>query len=876
MSDLIYVANLDDKQVLAALKRIDQGFTNSGKTGDKAFGSIGKSASTSGVQIGAMAGIAASVTSEFINLGKQAVDVLVSIGQQSVQTAIEIDTLKTKLLGMFDGNKEAANETFNFIQERSRELGIDLSALASAFIPKSESLAQFERIAKIATVLATQDPLGEEAARIALQETLSGDFVSLRKRFEFVDKQDIENIKEAQKELGVTEGTIQELEKILSRQGLSFDNLAETAGVAFARLDETARQLGGRLGEPIVASLEAATNKILDFTEANGDELIIFADTIGRAIADVIDFLSGIDFEGLDVSDLQAVADYIFRIVNALQLATGQIAMFTQSFSGSGELLAGVTMLDELWSGLTRLDEALLTLSQIFALVNASLAAFSAAGDKAAAVGNTLAAVGNVITGNYLGAWQSINKAADAISEDDAAMTAYRESLLASNKMMEDYKASLEGNADAQARLAAELENTKNAGTGAADAILETNAANKEAEESAAALSEAQAKVNEKMAEAEKDFQQKLEDIDLNAERKRLDTQIEFAQKREDAARDNLEKIADLYRQNEQDIQDAQTDLSRKEEDITRKYNNERIDLEKEQRQKRVDIEKSFREQLQDIQRKFNEDADEAEQNRDAIAYLKAVKQRDQAVGEAQQERTTSIEELQIEGQQRAEELATQRQREMEEAQIDNERKMEDLRLNLERQIEEQNIAYERQLADIRLNEERKNEELRVARERDIEDAKTAYARKLEDLQTALAAELALIQEHAAAVAAAQATTGGSGSTRPNRPVASSGGAANASTNSGSGTVMQMDSGFATGGYVGAGNTVLVGEQGPELVKFPASGNVMNSQRTASIINQQKTDMSKNFNMGMLDPGAIDSLLASKIRNILFNELASI
>lgn len=874
MSDLVYIANLDNKQVLAALKQIDQGFNKSGKSGETAFTGVGKSAGASGAQIGAIAGITASLATEFINLGQQAIGVLVDIGKQSVQTAIEMDTLKARLGGIFDGSEEAAGQAFDFIQQKSQELGIDLGELAGAFLPKTENLAQFERVAKIATALARSDPeQGAIGARIAVIEALSGTFTSLQRRFE-IPKQDIDRIKEAFDTKGM-EGFIETLEMVLSESGKSFKDLANTAQTSFDRLSIAGKQLGGRLGEPIVTSLEEAANKILDFVSANEDELIVLADTIGRTIADVIDFFASIDFENIDVSTLQQIADYAFRVVNALQLAAGQITIFVNSFSNAGGLLEGVTILDELWSGVTQLDEALITLSQIFALVNASLAAFAATGDKAAVVGNTLAAIGQAISLNYAGAYQSISKATEAISTDESAQSAFAESLLASNKMLDDYKASLAGNTDAQKRLNEELDKSKTAGTGAADSILELNQANKEAEEAADKLAEAQAKVNEKFTEAEKDFQQKLEDIDISAERKRLDSQIEFAQKREDAAKNNLEKIADLYRDNEQDIQDAATDLSRKEEDIARKFSQQRIDDEKEQRQKRVDIEKDFRQKLQDIQSTFLEDADEAEQKRDAIAFLRAIKQRDKALAEAQQERSTTIEELKIEGEQKAAERAVQRQRELEEAQIDNERKLEDLRLNLERQIEEQNIAYARQLYDIRLGEERKNEELRLARERDIEDARLAYDRKLEDLRAALAEELALIEAQAAAIAEVQART--RIQERRSQTGTGGGSGSNISTNRPQRTqVMQMDQGFATGGFVGAGQQVLVGERGPELVKFPAAGLVMNSQRTASVINQQRSDNSRNFSMGMLDPGAIDSLLASKIRNILANELMGI
>jgi len=884
MPDLIYTAQLDDKQILAALKRIDASINGLSKKASSDFQAVGKSAQASGVQIGAMAGIAASVTTAFINLGQQAITALIDIGKQSVQAALEVDTLKQKLLGIFDGSKEAADEAFTFIQDKSAETGVDLSELAGAFVPKSENLAQFEKIAKIASVLATQDPLGMDAARIALQEALSGDFVSLRKRFEFVTKADIQGIKDLQGELGDTEGLIVGLEGILDRQGLAFDNLQKTAQVSFNKLGIAGQQLGGRLGAPIVESLQAVADKINEFVGTNEDDLIVFADTIGRVIADVIDLFSGLDFGGLDVGTLQSIADYIFNIINALQLAGGQFLALAGTVAGTND--TG----DLFYTLLTNLDDALVTLAQIIALTNAS---FKAAQEGIRPYLKSLQALAEFATGDIPSGIVAISEALNSTTDLAAGQDAFNASILESQKAFADYQSSLDGNKDSQQSLREELEETANAGTDAADAILAQDAAARDATEANAEYEEALAKVNEKFAEAQEELGQKLEDIEIETARKRFDILEEFANKREDLARDNARRLEDIARETEQKIQDAIIDLNRQEQDIALKFVREQADLEREQANKRIDIEVDYRRRLRDIRRQFELDAEEAERNRDAVGFLRALRQRNEEVNQAQVDRQRSINDAKLEGEKKREELAIQQQQEIEDAQIANERKLEDIRLFNQRALEENRTRLDRELEDLSIAESRKLEELVLSRERDIEDAQKAYERKIADLEESLKAELALIQEYeqakrdeyaltAAAAAASEvqppSTTGGDAAGFGDNPGTIGGGPGG---NGGGG--MQSTPGRAFGGLVNAGQAVPVGERGPELFVPSSNGRIvpnsavmMNTQGNgvAGSISNSKTQM---INLPVTDTGLLQNpIFVAGLRNLILNELSKV
>lgn len=895
-----------DKQTEATAKRIDAHFKKAGKSisglfidtsgrvreangrfsamgnaAAKGFGAASGGAQSSGVQIGVVAGVVSSLTTSFINLGQQAITALIDIGKQSVQTALEVDTLKARLGGIFDGSQEAADQAFTFIQDKSRELGFDLSELAGAFIPKTESLAQFERVAKIATALARSDPeQGAIGARIALIEALSGSFVSLGKRFE-VGKSDIARIKEAFETEGV-ESAITTIEKVLDEGGRSFEDFNKTATTSFAKLEIAGQQLGGRLGTPIVESLQAAAEKINGFLVENKDDLIVFADTIGRAIADVIDLFSGLDFGGLDVGTLQSIADYIFKIINGLQLAGGQFLALAGTVSGTND--AG----DFFYTLLTNLDDALVTLAQILALTNAS---FKAAQEGIRPYLKSLQALAEFATGDIPSGIVAITEALNSTTDLAAGQDAFSKSMLESQKAFADYQSALDGNEDSQAALREELEETANAGTDAADAIQAQAAAARDAEAANADYEEALAKVNEKFADAEEELSEKLEDIEIETARKRFDILEEFANKREDLARENARRLEDIARETEQKIQDASIDLNRAEEEIALKFARQQADLERSQADKRIDIEVDYRRKLKDIRKQFELDAEEAERNRDAVSFLRALRQRNEEVSQAQVERQQAINDAKLEGERKREELRISQEQELEDARIANEQKLEDIRLFNQRAIEENATRLNREYEDLAIGEARKLEELELNRQRDIEDANKAYERKIADLEESLKAELELIKayeqakrdEYALTQAATESSAGGTGPSTTagesagfgSNPGTIGNGSAPSTTGGASAGLGSTPDQFASGGVVpgGRGQPRLIIAHGGEMV-IPANSPLLMPVGGSGGGNSYTFNNQKSASLGgLLDPGSLDALLTSKIENVLLNVL---
>ncbi len=538
----------------------------------------------------------------------------------------------------------------------------------------------------------------------------------------------------------------------MKRLGRDVENLTDTFQFSFGRAAESAKQLQTAFGQPILEELKVQFDELNKIVAENFDDYTLIADTFGRIFAHVVDIIgSGLtDFlTNLDTEQVLEIGETFFDIVENVRLF--------------GALLSDMdvpqTLLDNVQSIAEGLATALDTAIKLAGIVKAQRA--EEAGKAKALEGLGLPARSGGVPTELL------------LSEDQKAQVeaagdkAFRDSILetnkaieASNKLKDENRKATDDLGDAQKR-----------GAKAATELTDAQLALNKAEADLATLEEdvagAQAKVAEAEADAAKDRDRKFEDIDIAFERKRLDIQLEFAQKREDAAKNHLEKLADLQLKNSQDIDDAATDLGRKEEAIADKFSEQRLDLEREQRQKRLDIETSFREKLQDIQEQSSFDLDEAEQKRDAVSFLRILREQQKQVSAAQVDRQREIEELRIQGQRKKEETTIQQDREIAEARLANEEKLADLRLNLERQIEAQNLAFDRQIEDIAINEQRKNDEAAVARERDIEDAKLAYDRKLADLKESLAAEYALLEEAAAKklalleeIAAAEASIG--------------------------------------------------------------------------------------------------------------------
>lgn len=890
MAQLVDQAILDDKEYLAALKRIDANVTKMTKDAQKNFDGVAQSAKSSGIQMGAVAGLVGAITTKFIELGQKAVSAIADITAESVSLAANLEVTEKVFTGIFQGNKKAAIAALGEIRDESRKLGVDLTETAATFAPFVKNVEQLQRIGKIGSALALSQPeQGSGGVRIALQEFLSGNARSLIQRFE-IPKQFGAELQKALDEGGI-EAALTKFEDILKILGRDIDTLGGGFQQVQGQAKIAAQQLQEAFGKPIVAELTNQLNELVSTVSENFDDIELVADAFGRVAANIVSIIgSGLnDFLAtLDSEQLTRIAEKLFDITEDARLLITTLAgaEFPQNFIDGVEAFA------------TKLDQALTTANQLALLYNAGLAQEQAESTKALEMGISILGKGLTTKSPLIDLYADAAQKAEIAA---AGTEAYNKVLLDGVKAIDESAQARDKNRQATDEMAEAQKKSNQAGLDEANTFLEQK--NRLAElaqlkEDAAAAAQ---KVAEKQAEAAKDYQRDLLKIEVEFERKRSDILLDAAREREQAAKNNLDKLADIRRDAARDADRAERELGRDLADIDRKYQDDRIEAERDKRQKRLDLEKDYRRRLQDITRQADADLDDAANKRDAVQFLAILKKKNEDIQSAQLDRQQSIEDLRVESQQRQEELSRRREQEREQAKIDYQRQREDQAIALQQAIEDQNIAYQRELEQISTKEQQKLEDLNTWRTREREDALTSYNQKLEDLGQSLQAELDLIkqynaqmeaeaQRHAAAMASQQTTVQGGTGQKSGTPYYSSRqGAINqqrqqstyASSRQGMVNQQRQYPGRASGGPVLRGYPYLVGEKGPELFTPSQSGRIIpnnamqlpNFERPNVISNNTYNNQRSASLGGMIDPGSLDSILASKIENVLIRVL---
>lgn len=867
MADYEFSARLNDQQILAALKNIDANIEKIAKNGDEAFQGIGRGSKSGAASMGILAGATTAVVTKLIEMGTAAIRGFSEIVKGGVEAAKSLETTGASLTGIFGGDPTLALSALDQIRKESLRLGIDLTELAPSFLPKVESLEQFTKIGELTAALARLDPAqGAAGAKLALNEALSGDVTSLRRRFEI----DVTPIQEAQKEFGELEGLLVGLQQILESRGQDFESLADTAAAKFGIVQETFSQLQTELGQPILDSLKDQANSFIDlFTEElpDGtrkvkDEFVVLAQSIGDLIADITDlggdelfgFLTNLDLEQLQqlILDAQDIIDIIQTIKEVAD--QNPLENLFESFTDK---------IPDLFD----LEIALTAVVQIMGIINATAAA-GIAGITGYFDILTRLGKGEI---NFKDLSEELDNLQSSMREAaSGAIGAANDALGEMNTRLEENTKRLEERKEAQ---------EESNDTSGVDQYLANQAALDAEAEAAKEATDALEKYNDAREEYEIDKQRAADDLALKQQRALLDAEIEFAQKREDLARKNAQAIEDIYRENQQKIIDARTDLRRDEEDIARKNARAQIEIEREAANRKVEIETDYRRELQRIRERFDFDAQEAIRQNDAIAFLRIQRQKDFELQQAQTQRDEEIQDAETSAIEQRQKLQEQLQGQIEDARIANERKLEDLRVSLERELQEQRTKYARDVQEAKIAEDRKRQELARTFQRQQQDFQTYWDRKLQDLIRNYQREIQIIQQYEAqkariiaesrakARAAAEAASADSvllqnyGNQYTPNPRAQQ------EANSADSVLLQNYSGRKYGGRAVRGVPYLVGENGPELMVPDRGGTVYPNYRlrfnpstngaVTQITNTRQTNFNVDALMSMLSPQQI-------------------
>lgn len=909
--DLIHKAVLDISDYLKKLNSIDANISKMAAHADKSFGGVGKSAQLSGVQIGAVSGVISSVTTEIINLGQRAIQVFADIGAESVKLAATFEARKGLIANIFEGDEEAANAVIDRLVKRGAEIGLlpDVAiALGTSFLPDVGSLEQLDKFIEGAVKLKQLAPEKSfEDIRFSLEQLISGDPRAFQDRLN-LPLETIKRAKVLQEEYGKVGGSLNLLDELFAKFGVDLEDISQTAIGKLGQLQAKLQELQLVGGEQALESIKPFLEDLIAFLETNREELILFAASVGDSVGSVVEFVQSLTgLTDIQPGDIEQFGQDIFKFVEQLKLGVEIVGGFLGIV---GELLAtldpvgiafnaGTDAIGGFFGGLDKGQGPVVGFLNLLAQSKAGLEGILVvlqAGIESA--GLALESIAALASGDFAKASELSTASNDVLFNSLAAgQQAVRESYAESKKALDEYTQSVDDQAVSQENLKDKLGQSNAAGDAAADAFLRGQQASRDAAKAAEELADAQDKVNEATAKIEKDFQQDLLEADIKFERARTDALLDGQRKRQDAAKKNLQAILDIEKKNRQARSDSELDLDRDIEDIATKHARENIEQRKDEAQKIIDIEADTQRKIADIIDKSQIDLDEAADKRDAVSYLRILKQRNLDIAEAQKDTQRTIQDTQLEGQRKREELKLQQEQERADAQLANDRRLEDLQTSLARDLEAQAINFDREREQIATNEQRKLDDLVTARERDREDAQRHYDEKLADLQISLAEELAIIaagnaaieteaKRHADEMATIAAQERASAPVRDTGRPSSRPGAQNiqqqyaAQPASRPGAVNQ---GRQFGGLVNAGQSYPVGERGPELFTPNANGRivpnnplVLPSMSPRSMISNVNNSRQLSADISMLDPSQLSPIQRAIIKNIVLDVLNSV
>jgi len=734
MADIEYQASLDDGDILKTLKNIDKNISGLAQKGDKNFKSISNSAKVSGVQIGAVAGVVQELTSRFIELGVEAIRQFANITAGGVELNKNLETAG-RVFGAAFGDPNLGQATLDFLKDVSEQLNVDrgeATAFAQSILPKTGSLDEFTDLLRLTDIQA--DATGQTISDLefSIREALSGDFVSLKDRFD-IGKEQIQQIKDLTPEVGRAQAIIQVLNEDFERLGKV--NIQGTLATDIKGVQAQATELQRVFGESTFEELKELFTELGGILDERGDDFELIAQAFGNVVANVVDFIgSGItDFlENIDTEEVIALAENLFDMVESARSLVEVLGLLELP----GDLIPAINTVVE------GLDKAITTAIQLTALAKAQ-----AAKARAEAEATQQFASDEDIASSFLGGFQTFELSDNQQAQvATAGQEAYNAALQKSLDILDKSKKKKDENKESIEEHRKALEEDTSAQDAANKAAIEAKLRQQVLLDAIKAGQAAQETIDAENEELAEKHQEKLFDIQKKATERRLEDEIKASEKRADIARKDAEKIEDIHRKNEQAIADAGVDLSRKEEDIARKQARERADLDKDNAKERVTIEEDFQKEIQAIKTRFAQNALDAERGRDALAFIAAQRQAEQEVETAKQSKDEKVSTTKDESAERREELRVSQEREIEDAKIANERKLEDLRTNLERQLQEQQINRQRDEEDLVISLERQEEARQRSLEREIEQANLANERKLAALQEKLAAEFEAVK----------------------------------------------------------------------------------------------------------------------------------
>lgn len=815
------VIEVDQREVVAALRKLNDSIDKVAKNTERKFDKAGSSIGALTSPLGAVTAGVGALSVAFVTLAAVATKSFIDITQKGIDLNKGAELTKLSLTAIFEGNEQAADAFIGVVGDLAIKLGVSrqqLTGLGKGILPDVGGIQDTAELLENVIVLGRDAGQGIDSIRIATEEALSGNLVSLARRLN-IPRKTLNNIKEYQKEMSLASAINKGLSERIAETGISADVTADSFTTLQGKIVGTAENFQKLLGESPFEELKEQARDFLVTLDEQDENIGFVAEAFGDLAANVIDFVgSGINefIAALDFEAIERLVDAFNRALLAGQLVIDILFEVPDTQDG----------IQQITIALVKVQAALEKVAQL-----ASKAKIALQGTSVIAKAFFQAQRGDIV-GAITGGVTGLIDIASLENQEEAAKN--------TEAAFEKYAEGIKDVDEAQDKRRDTSDDATQADIDAGEAVLARKLALDELATAQAEAAKAQEEINKKTADAEEDRQKRLTSITRKEAQKRFDDEVKNAQKREDIARKNADSIEDIFRKQDQAIADASKDLSRDEQDIARKGSQERKQIERDAANERVEVERNFRQELQDIQRKFNQSAQDAERTNDAQAFLQAVRARDEQIEVAKLERDVSIKDVGRGAQEQRTDLKEQLAQEVEDSKIANSRKLEDLQARLNQELEQQAIKNERDLEQQAIQEQRQQEQRDLAAQRTLEDFERTQAEKETKLNESLGKQFALIEaaaqkelellaqteaEKTKIVTEEMARRARALREAEEQAAQTDAPALAAGINRGRGLTPMRE-----GGAIAAGQTALVGEAGPEVFTAPQSGFIIPNQ----------------------------------------------
>lgn len=841
-------------------------FVATGTKGSKTLGaSIGGLANPLGI---ATAGVAA-LSAAFLALAAVATKAFIDITAAGVTLNKEAELTKLSLTAIFEGNEQAADAFIGVVGDLAIKLGVSrqqLTGLAKGILPDVGGIQDTAELLENVIVLGRDAGQNIESIRIATEEALSGNLVSLGRRLN-IPRKTLNNIKEYQKEMSLASAINKGLSERITETGISADVTADSFTTLQGKIVGTAENFNKLLGESPFEELKEQARDFLVTLDEQDENIGFVAEAFGDLAANVIDFVgSGIN-EFIAALDFEAIE----RLVDSFNLALS-----------AGQLVLDVLFeLPDTQSGIEQTTIALIKTQAALEKV-AELAAKAKIALQATVI--LAKAAFQFTTQDFGGAIETLKELGDVASLENQEEAAKN-----TESAFERYEQRIKSISAAQEERRDTSDEATQADVDAGEAVLARKKALDELATAQSEAAKAQEEISKKEAEFAEELSKKLIETGIRQEEERTEVLLKQSEKREAIElKSNQNRERAIFKFN-QDVAALPEELSEEEAKVAREAGRKRVQIDKDASQARIDVERNFRQELQNIQRQFNQSAQDAERTNDAQAFLQAKRSRDAQVKEAEATRDISLGDVGREAEVQREALKTELASELEDVRTTNRQKVADLQTRLNKELELQEFNRQQEAERQALAEQQELERLDRKFQLQAERQNRANAEKETKLNESLEKQFALIEaaaqkelEFLTQFEAEKTKIVSEGAKRREdaiRRVAETEEAVSERSQTGrrstdvlAGLESGPTRGLAAGAGVAGGESVVVGEGGLEVFTAPQSGFIIPNQTMfsppgASSALPTNVNNSRNLNVEQMGINPGNAILSRMVQN---------